>query len=189
VTAPHPTSTGSAVPGLEELDEDAAGGPGVDEGHQVPGGPGARRLVDQPGTGRAVAVQLGRDVVDAVAQMVHPRSALREELGDGRVVAGGGEELQAAFAGAEEHHLDALLLHPLAAVALASGDRFEDGERLVERVHGDSNVAERTAGHSSPRANGLGVERYTWPRKLFFFWGSGYHREKGTSNGGQRERG
>src|SRR4051812_6466280 len=166
------------VPRLEELHQHAAGGLRVYEGDQVARGSGAGDFVDELRAGGPVAVQLGRDVGDAVAQMVHPRPAAGEELRDGRVVAGGGEELQAPLAGAEEHHLDALLLHPLAAVALATGDRFEDGERLVERVHGDSHVVERTAGHSSPRANGSGVERYTWPRKLAPGGRPGFHREK-----------
>src|SRR6185369_13665045 len=95
-------------------------------------------------------------------------------------VAGGGEELQAAVAGAEEHHLDALLLHPLAAVPLAPGDRFEDGERVVERVHGDANVVERAAGHSSPLARTVRgfFERCTWPRKLAHRGRPGHHMER-----------
>jgi hypothetical protein len=68
----------------------------------------SRRGVDQLGTRLGKARESGPDVLDLVGDVVHPRSALREEAADGGVVAESAQELEPALSDADRRSLDTL---------------------------------------------------------------------------------
>jgi len=94
-------------------------------------------------------VQRGADVVDEVRDVVHPRAALCDEAPDGRVLTGGGEELDAF--GADEHRgrLDPLVGERLPVLQRAAEDADVRRERPVEVVDCDADVMDAERSHAA----------------------------------------
>ena len=104
-----------------------------------------RLLVDQLRTCSRELAEGRAHVGDLVRDMVHPRPALLEEPANRRVVAEGGEELDAP---GPHHHgsgLDALVLHPVPVLELTAEEPCVRRDRLIEVMHGDAEVMDAAA--------------------------------------------
>jgi hypothetical protein len=117
----------------------------VQEGDTFPPGTESGRLVDEPETGVAAAVEGGVKVVDFEADVVNARSALGYELRDGRIRRRGLEQLDKGVAGGEASNAGAI------GIIQRHGGHAEDvtvkGQELVEAVHGDADMRDaRTTG-------------------------------------------
>ncbi len=98
--------------------------------------PDSRLLVDQSRACSGEPAELAAHVVDLVGDMVHPRTAIRDELADGRVVAQRAQELDAALANTNGHRFDTLGRHRLAMLQFGAEDRSVRLDRLLEVLDG-----------------------------------------------------
>jgi hypothetical protein len=103
--------------------------------HAVP-----RALVDQLDALLDEVIECGFDIGDLIRDVVHPFAALRQEPADGRVVAEGGEQLDAAVADPDGGSLDTLVLDPLAVLEASSEEALVRGHRGVQVGNGDADV-------------------------------------------------
>lgn len=114
----------------------------------------ARCCVDQldalAGEGREGCL----DVVHLVRHVVHARAALGEELADGRVFAGGREQLDAVRADEHGGSLNALLGDRRTVLQLGAEKARVRVECLVEVVDGDTEVMDAACVHSGDANEG-----------------------------------
>lgn len=89
-------------------------GVGVDERNLEPEEPAPGALVDQLGAIGRKLVERGADVRDLERDVVHAGPAAGEELADRRIVAEGGEQLDAVGADPQTGRLDTLIGNGLA---------------------------------------------------------------------------
>jgi hypothetical protein len=115
----------------------------MDEGHLETEHTAARLLVDQLGTGVGEMRERGADVVDLVGDVVHPRTALREEAADRRVLGERAQELQPALAHPDGRCLDTLLLDPRALLQTGAEEPLVRVERAVEILDRETDVMHR----------------------------------------------
>ena len=113
------------------------------EGNALPLGADAGRLVDEPETGVAATGQGAVEVVDFEADVMNARSALRDELGDGRIRRFRLEQLDEGAASSEAGNAGTI------GVIERRGGHAEDvaveGQELVEAVNGDADVRDARA--------------------------------------------
>src|SRR5262245_38576029 len=147
----------------DDLREDAVDGVGMDERDLLAEEAPPRPLVDQLGTLGGELVECGADVVDLERDVVHPGTALREELADGRVLAERGQQLDAVGADPQRRRFHALLLDGLAVLELGAEEPLVGRERLVEVVDRNTEVVDAVRLHgrgcypvatSRPRSRG-----------------------------------
>src|ERR1035437_3508387 len=123
---------------LNQFQQHASGGGGMDEDVNVAARAGAR-FVEQPRPVGFEAGDGGVEVRHAQGDVVQPGPALFEEPGDGRVGGGGSEQLDSAVAGGE--HGD---VHLLGKDGFAMGDGeakgLVEGDGCGEVVDGDAEV-------------------------------------------------
>src|SRR6266542_3404933 len=133
----------------DDLREDAVDGVGMDEGNLEAEEPAPRALVDQLGAACRQLVERSADVFDFDRKMVQPRTAAGEELADRRLLAEGGEQLDAAAADAHGRRLDALLGDGLAVLEPGAEESVVRGQRRVEIVDGDAEVMDSARLHAA----------------------------------------
>jgi hypothetical protein len=115
----------------------------VKEGDEVAAGTGTGHLVDQLEAGFATLCEGGADIGDAVGNVVETRAALRQELADGTIGPGGGEQFDQLLATADQRRLGALVVHGGAERDGETERAGVEGEGLVECVGGDADVIYR----------------------------------------------
>ena len=125
--------------GLDELDEHAPGGLGVEERDLVNARPTPRDRVEKRHAERREQRERGLDALDLDRDVVKPRPALLEEFRE-PVVALRLDELDARRADRQEGSLGALGLHELPFLHLDPERRAPLGERLVDARNGDGDV-------------------------------------------------
>jgi len=87
-------------------------------------------------------------IVDRVGDVVHPGAAFSEELADGRVVAEGREQLDAALTQSDRHGLDALRLERVATLDLCTEQPLIGIDRVVEVLDGNSQMVDPLRPHA-----------------------------------------
>ena len=102
-----------------------------------------RRLVDQLRTGFREMSERGADVLDLVGDVVHTRTALREEAADGCVLAERAQKLEPALADANRRRLDALFLDERALLEPCAEQALVGVERSVEVLDRETDVVHR----------------------------------------------
>jgi hypothetical protein len=115
----------------------------MDEGDLEAEHAAAGRLVDQLGARAREMREGGREVLDLVGDVVHPRAALREEAADGRVLAERAQQLEPARSDADERSLDALLLDARPLLDPSAEEALVRVERTVEILDGETDVMHR----------------------------------------------
>src|SRR2546423_3185062 len=131
----------------DELREDAVDGVRMDEGDLEAVEALPRLLVDQLGPLVGKAGEGRAEVVDLVGHVVHAGATAGEELADGRVVAGRGEQLDATCADADRRGLDALVRDGLAVLELGPEEPRVGREGLVQIGDRDSEVVDPARRH------------------------------------------
>jgi hypothetical protein len=104
----------------------------MDERDLEPEQSGSRLHIDQLHTLLGQAIQLAVQIAHLVGDMVHSRTAIGDELADGRVVAECAQELDAAPANANGHRFDTLGRHRLAMLQLCAENRSVRLDRLLQ---------------------------------------------------------
>src|SRR5690606_7001992 len=169
-----PGSSGRAVRLLlDQFDERAEGGLRVDEGHRRPPAARAGLLVDDPPTLGLDRLEGGRAVVDPVADVVEALAAALQELGDGRVGAGRGEELHVAVRDLEQRLLDAVGLDHLPVVDLGAEGVAVVRDGGLEVVDGDGDVVDLGQEHTVNLASQV-MSASTPPPVRVGFYGAGF---------------
>ena len=112
----------------------------MDEGDLEAEHAAPRSLVDQLGTRVREIDEGGADIADLVRNVVHPGAALREEAADGRVLAQGAQQLEAALADADGCRLDTLLVHARTMLEPRTEEALVGVERAVEILDGQTHV-------------------------------------------------
>src|SRR5918997_2460179 len=133
---------------LDELDQGAERRLRVHEGHGGAAAAGSGRLVDHPAALRLDRVEGGGAVVDPVADVVQALALALEVLGHGRVVAGGGEQLDVAVGHLEQGLFHAVGLDHLAVVDLGAERVAVVADRGLEVVDGDGHVVDLGEQHA-----------------------------------------
>src|SRR2546423_94621 len=116
----------------DELREDAVDGVGMDEGDLETIEALARLVVDQLGPLVGKAGQGRAEVVDLVGHVVHAGAAAREELADGRVVAGSGQQFDATCPDTDGRGLNTLVRNGLPVLELGPEEPRVRREGLVQ---------------------------------------------------------
>jgi len=119
--------------------------------------PGA--LVDELDAVPRQAVELGPDVGDLERDVVHPGTALGEELPHRRVGTESGQELDPSVPDTEGGRLDALLDEPLAVLELRAEEAAVRRDRCVEILDGDPDVMDAAHVTDAIRARAPECER------------------------------
>lgn len=117
------------------------------EGDEVVVGAAAGLAIDGLESCRHEFGEGGPDVGYAVAQVVQAGAAALEESSDRRVGCSGREELDAPGCGAQEGDFDTLRGDGFPSFGRRADDGSPDGDRLVERGYGNSNVIQGPFGH------------------------------------------
>jgi hypothetical protein len=125
---------------LDELREDAVDGLGVHEGDLRAEETAARGGIDQPRPLALEAHELGRQILDLVRKVVHPRAALREEPPDRRVRAECREQLDMSGADPQRRGLDPLCVLRLAPGELGAEEALVARDRIIEILDRDADV-------------------------------------------------
>ena len=116
----------------------------MDEGDLETEHAAARRLVDQLGARVRKIGEGGADVVDLVRDVVHTRTALREEAADRRVLAKCAQQLEAALADADGRCFDTLLVHARAMLEPRAEEAPIGVERAVEILDRETHMVDGT---------------------------------------------
>ena len=119
----------------------------VDERDLEPEETRLRLGVDQLGSRACEIGERGRQVVDLVSNVVHPRPALREEPADGRVLLQRREELDAVLSEPDDRSLDALVGDDLAALYRSLEQPLVRRDRIVEVVDRNAEMMDRKRVH------------------------------------------
>jgi uncharacterized cupin superfamily protein len=145
--------------GLDQLGEHPAGRFRVQERHAAASDADAGLLVDQAKARGSHGLEARLDVVRPVRHMVKAGSAPREELPDSRVRAERPQQLHVGVAHAEQHGLDALLLHGLAVLERHAEPLAVERDGLVKVLDGHSYVINASE-HGVSRIRGMvNIER------------------------------
>src|SRR4051812_20298762 len=139
---PMVTFSFSAMGGLHDLGQDAAGGAGVQERDARAADAGPGLLVDEAQARGAQALELGIDVGGLVGDVVKARALLGQELAHGRVLAERREQLDVVLADVKQDRLDALGLHGLAVDELDVEVALVELEGGVEVLDRDADVVD-----------------------------------------------
>jgi hypothetical protein len=116
--------------------------------------PPPRALVDELCAGGGKPGELGRNVVDLDREVVHPRSAFRQEPADRRVGTARGQQLHAPLAEPHQHDVCALVVEPFAMLDLGAEEAPVDLDGAVEILDGDSDVVDPARRHAGDRTGG-----------------------------------
>lgn len=120
----------------------------MEEGDELAAGPGTGFPVDQFVAGLEEFGERRTDVRDAVAQVMHPRSAAFQEPRDGRVGTGGRDQLDSTGAGPDEDQIDRLRLDPFARGTDSARQGFPEGKGIVDRLDGDPDMIQSPWSHT-----------------------------------------
>jgi hypothetical protein len=129
-----------------DFEEDATGAGGVDEEIKVAAGADLDVFGDKADALGFEGFKCGGDVVDVEGDVVEPLAAFGEEAADGRVGAGGLDELDAGVAGGDHGGADVLVLDgffvdDVEAEGLVKfaglGDAADGDAEMVELGHRD----------------------------------------------------
>jgi hypothetical protein len=112
----------------------------MDEGDLEPEQAATRADVDELGSLRGKPLELLADVVDLEGDVMHPRTALGEELPHRCVRTERGEQLHTPVADAERCGLDSLIGHELAVLELGAEKPLIGRNRSVEIIDRDAEV-------------------------------------------------
>lgn len=137
-----PRGLDRAASALDELDEDAAGASGVDEGDEAAVRAFARFAIDQFDARRLQLAKGGGEVGDSVGQVMQSGTAALEEARDRRVGREWLDEFQTALAGAQEDDVDTLGFDPLTRGCLALRQQTQRGKGLIDRGDRDRYMIE-----------------------------------------------
>jgi len=124
---------------LHELHEHTIGAVGVEERDQVSTGSRARLLVDEAEPVGSKSLEVGREVLAPVGDVMEAGTSTGDEAADRSV---GGERLE-KLEGPRERDADALGFEGLWAGTPAAGNEFEEATGLIKRTNGDRHVIER----------------------------------------------
>jgi len=113
-----------------------------------------RPLVDELRAGFGETGELGRNVVDLHREVVHPRSALRQELADRRVGAARRKQLHAPRAEPHQHDVCALVVETFAVLDLGAEETPVRLDGAVEVLDGDSDMVDPAWRHAGDRTGG-----------------------------------
>ena len=142
---------------LDQLDEDAAGAPWVDERDEVTATAGARRLVDELDPLCAQMFERALEGPDREAQMVQPRSALLDESVDGGVLTRGLDQLQMDTVDDEHRLLYPVTLDVLAGHRVDPEGTCVEVECGIEVLDGDPDLVDASDVHVIPCGPGAPV--------------------------------
>lgn len=124
----------------------------MDEGHPVPPGAGAGRLVHGSEAGIPESRERFVEIRDPERYVMEPRAASVQEATDGRVGIQGLEKLD----GPDEGHVDALVGEGLHRGTRLPGQEFVQGSGVRDGADGDSHVIERKRIHTGTARSGSG---------------------------------
>src|SRR5262245_55519229 len=132
---------------LDQLQQDPAGGPRMDEGDPPAARADPRGRLDHRGSSAAQGGKRRVDVGDAEADVMDPLAAPVEEPGDRRVGRERLEQLETSLARGQERHPDPFGGHLLDPLHLQTEGVPVERQRVVQRSDGD---AEMVDDHDGP---------------------------------------
>jgi len=133
----------------------------VHERDLEPEHPLPRLAVDQLGTSCSELGDRSPHVVHLVGDVMHTRTARRQEPPDGRIVAERRQQLDPAVANADRRRLDALIVNARAMLEATAEETLVRTYRLVEIHDGNANVVDSPRFHVSD-ATAAGWEAVAW---------------------------
>src|SRR5436190_21703367 len=142
------TTTRSSLGICHQLSKDAVDRVRVQERHFEAEQAPTRLVVHELDSFRRQLVDRGAHVVYLVGDVVHTRPALGQELADRRLLAQGGQELDASLAYFERRGLDALVGDGLAVLEARAEQLLVRRHGLVEVLDGDPEVVDPAGLHA-----------------------------------------